>query len=81
MNCCVSPAAIDGVAGETAIETSVGAVTVSVAEPVTEPDAAWIVLLPAVTPVARPVLAMVATALDDELHVTELVRFCVLPLL
>jgi len=24
---------------------------------------------------------MVATALDDELHVTELVRFCVLPLL
>ena len=81
MNCCVSPAAIDAFAGVTAIDTSVGAVTVSVAEPVMEPDVAWIVLLPAVTPAARPELAMVATAVDDEVQVAEVVRFCVLPLL
>jgi hypothetical protein len=33
VNCCVLPAAIEGFAGVTAIEMSVGAVTVSVVEP------------------------------------------------
>src|SRR5208282_4375088 len=33
VNCCVAPAAIEAFAGVTAIETSVGAVTVSVVEP------------------------------------------------
>jgi hypothetical protein len=41
---------------------------------------AEIVLVPALTPVAHPVLApMVATALLDEDQVTWLVRVCVLP--
>ena len=77
----MAPSNTEAFAGVTAIDTSVGAVTVSVAEPVMEPDVAWIVVLPAATPVARPVVAIVATALDEEVHVTELVRFCVLPLL
>jgi hypothetical protein len=29
--------------------------------------------------VAKPLLAMLATVIEDELHVTELLRFCVLP--
>ena len=80
MNCCVRPAAIEGFAGVTAIDTRVGAVTVRVVEPVIDPEAAWIVVLPAATPVARPELAIVATAGDEEVQVKEPVRFCVLPL-
>jgi hypothetical protein len=55
------------------------AVTVKLVEPVTEPEVAWMVVLPALTPVARPVLLIVATEGALELQVTELVRFCVLP--
>jgi len=40
VNCCVVPLAIDGFAGVTAIDDSTAAVTVSVVDPVTEPDAA-----------------------------------------
>ncbi len=44
---------------------------------------AVMVVLPALTPVARPllpaVLLMVATPLFVELHVAVLVRFCVVP--
>src|SRR5208282_6636110 len=111
VNCCVVPAAIEGFAGVTAIETSVGAVTVSVVEPlmplvvgltiggvpvvtpVGGPPGRWVggvlavakvammVGLPAETPVARPAALMVATPGAEELHATEAVRFCVLPLL
>jgi hypothetical protein len=38
------------------------------------------VVLPGFTAVASPALVMVATIVFDEAHVTELVRFCVLPL-
>jgi hypothetical protein len=38
-----------------------------------------IVAVPAPVPVAKPLLAMLATVIEDELHVTELLRFCVLP--
>ena len=78
MNCCVVPLAIDGLAGVTAIDSNVGAVTVSPVEPLIDPEVALIVVLPAATPVARPALVIVATAVFVELHVTELVRFCVL---
>jgi hypothetical protein len=37
------------------------------------------VALPAPAPVAKPLVAMVATAVGDELQVTVPVRFCVLP--
>jgi hypothetical protein len=40
MNCFVDPKSMDGFAGVTVIETSLGVVTVSVVEPVTTPDAA-----------------------------------------
>src|SRR5215469_8688408 len=52
--------------------------TVSVAEPPIEPNRAEIEVEPAATPVARPVLVMVATLGTTELHVTRLVMFCVL---
>ena len=41
--------------------------------------AALIVLVPAFTLATRPAAVIVATELFDELHVTEFVRFCVLP--
>ena len=55
MNCCVPPAAIEGFAGVTAIETSVGAVTVSVVEPLM-PLVVGLTMggAPVVTPVAGP---------------------------
>ena len=66
---------IDGLAGVTAIDTNVGAVTVKPVEPLIGPEVAWIVVLPVVTPVARPPLVIVATAVFEELQVTVLVRF------
>jgi hypothetical protein len=54
-------------------------VTVSVVEPLIEPEAAWMVVLPVATAVARPPLVIVATAVLVEVQLTELVRFCWLP--
>jgi hypothetical protein len=73
------PKANDGFAGVTAIERSAAWLTVSVAVPVIEPEVAVIEDVPAVNPVARPPTAMVATEDCDELQVTVLVRFWVLP--
>ena len=78
VNCCVPPLIIEGLAGVTAMETSTGAVTVRLVEPVIEPDTAEIVVLPVATPVASPAPLIVPTAVLVELQVTELVRFCVL---
>jgi type III secretory pathway component EscT len=78
VNCCVAPGATDGLAGVTASDTSAGAVTVRPVDPLIEPKVAWIVALPVATPVARPAAVMLATPVLLELHVTELVRFCVL---
>ena len=54
-------------------------VTAKVVEPLIEPEAAWIVVLPEAIALARPPAAMVATFVAEELHVAELVRFCMLP--
>ena len=81
VNCSVPPAVIEGLAGVTAIDTNVGAVTVSVVEPLIEPEVAVIVVLPCATLVARPAALMVATLVDEEFQVTESVRFSVEPLL
>jgi hypothetical protein len=70
---------IDGFTGVTAIDTSVGAVTVSVVLPETVPEAAWMLVDPAPAALASPVVLIVATAAAEELHVAVLVRFCVLP--
>jgi hypothetical protein len=58
--------------GFSAIETSVAELTVNVAEPVTFPNVALMVAVPAATPVAvitdRPLLLMVATDVLLEVH-------------
>ena len=63
--------------------TSAGFVTVRIVKPLTEPDVASIVVVPAPVAVTKPcepeALLIVATPVDDEVHVTVLVRFTVLP--
>jgi hypothetical protein len=44
-------------------------------EPVTPPEVAWIVVLPAAAPVAKPPLVIVAAAVFVEAQVTTLVMF------
>jgi hypothetical protein len=75
VNCCVAPMTTEELAGVTAIDTNVGAVTVKPVEPLVPPKVAWIVVLPAATPVARPPLVIVAAPGFVEVQVTELVRF------
>ena len=79
VNCCVPPFAIDGFAGVTAIDCNVAAVTVNTVEPEIDDDVAVIVEVPTPAPVARPVAVIVAIEVVLELHVTVLVRFCVVP--
>jgi hypothetical protein len=101
----VPPTVSEAFAGVTASETSSGALTVSVVEPLILPGGgggggrlialgaapaapapaqakvAVIVVLPGKTLLASPAALIVATASADELQVTEVVRFWVLPLL
>ena len=78
VNCLVVPLAIDGLAGVTAIESKEALVTVSCAEPETEPEVAVMVMVPPVTPLARPAeplsLEIVAMGSADEVQVTVAVR-------
>ncbi len=78
-NCWVLPAGMEALAGATVMETSVAAVTVRVTEPMTEPDAAEMVVAPGVLPEARPLVLMAATLGADELQLTDAVMACVLP--
>ena len=75
----MAPLVIDGFAGVTTIDCNVAAVTVSTVEPEIAPDVALIVEVPTPAPVARPAAVIVATGVVPELHVTVLVRFCVVP--
>jgi hypothetical protein len=65
-------------AGVTAIDTSTACPTFSVADPAIVPDVAVMVAVPTPSPLANPPDPTPATG-DDELHVTLLVTFCVLP--
>jgi hypothetical protein len=76
-NCCAVPFAIDGFAGVTAIDTSVGAVTVNSVVPSTAPKAASILLIPVATPVANPPAVIVTKPVVCEVQVAEPVKFCV----
>jgi len=70
VNCCVALTAIDGDAGLTAIDATTGGVTVNViAALVTLPEVAVIFVVPAATPVANPLLPIVATVLVPLAHV------------
>jgi len=73
VNCLVVPREMLGLAGVTAMETSVAGVIVSVVVPDFPPDVAVMVVEPVPTAVASP-LVIVATDVDDELHVTAPVR-------
>jgi hypothetical protein len=79
VNCCVDPLLTDGFAGVTAIETKLGAVTVSVVEPLNDPELAVIVLVPCASVFANPALLIVAMVLADDVHVAVEVSCCVLP--
>ena len=79
MNCCAAPLAIVGLAGVTAIDCSVAAVTVNTAAgDVTPLSAAVMLLVPTPTPVASPPAVIVATVVVAEFHVTDAVMFAVL---
>jgi hypothetical protein len=54
-------------------------ITVRIAELLTEPEDAVIVVKPAAKPVARPLLLIVAAAGVEETQLTDAVRFCRLP--
>jgi hypothetical protein len=62
-----------------ASEIKVGCPTFSVVEDVIDPEVAAIVEAPTPSPVANPPAAIVATVVEEELQLTELVRFWVLP--
>lgn len=79
MNCCDVPNGMVAVAGVTAMETSTGAVTVSVDEPATLPDDAVIMLAPRAIPVAKPLELTLATLGRVEVQVAEEVKICLLP--
>ena len=79
MNCWVRPLASDGLAGVTAIDATTAGVTVSVVAPLTPPSVAVIVVEPANSAEARPVVEMVATVVFDDDQATDAVRFWVVP--
>jgi len=78
VNCLVVPTTMLEFAGVTAIDTSVDPVTVSDAVPLTEPDAAVMVVVPVPTLVASPAEFIVATAVDEEDQIAPR-SSCVLP--
>ena len=71
--------AIDGFAGDTAIDCRTAGVTISVVLPDIAPNAAAIPTVPAVAPLARPVTFTVATVVLSEDQVTDVVIFCDVP--
>ncbi len=83
VNCCDAPRVMLAGAGVTVIIVKVALVTVRVVDPTTPANVAVMVEVPGATPMTMPELPMatltVATDGADEVHVTELVRFCVLP--
>lgn len=62
------------VAGVTAIDIKCAGTTVRVAVSLKPPTVPVMVVVPAPTVVARPVLSMVAVAVDEEFQVTPVVR-------
>ena len=78
INCLATPNAVFGNAGVTLIEVKVAFVTTNPLLPDTEPNVAVMVVLPAATGVAKPVaVAIVATLVLLELHVTDVVILAV----
>jgi hypothetical protein len=78
-NCWVLPTAMLGLAGVTEMEDRVAGVTAKVVFPEIVPEVAMMVAEPVETAVASPLLLTVATNVLDELQVTCVVIFCVVP--
>lgn len=74
VNCSVVPAAMEGLAGVTAMDCRAAGVTVTLVDPVMLPLAALMVEVPVPTAVTRPPVETVATVASDEVQVAELVR-------
>ena len=72
VNCCVAPKSMTGLGGVIAIDVSVTIVNCAVLE-VTPLKLAVIVVVPAATDVANPVVLIAATAVLEEPQVTEVV--------
>ena len=79
VNCCSVPIASEDVDGEIEMEVRCAATTVRDVESVRDPTVAMMVVVPAANVQASPVLSMVATAVEEELHMTPLVRSAVDP--
>ena len=76
VSCTVAPTATLVGFGVTAMEDRVGAVTVKVSPgETTEPEVAVMLVVPAATPVAKPLELTVATEVAEDAHVTLDVRF------
>jgi hypothetical protein len=69
VNCCVVPAATDGVTGVTIIEETTALVTVTSVLPLIEPERAAMVALPAATVFTNPLVSTVVMVESEELHV------------
>jgi hypothetical protein len=67
------------VTGATVIDIKAGAVTIRVADPLTDPEAAVIVAVPCAFEVARPDALIVATPVLPEVQLTVFVRSLLLP--
>lgn len=65
--------------GLIARDTSTGCPTFNVPDALTDPKLAVMVALPSPELVAKPALLTLATLEADELQLTALLRFCVLP--
>jgi|SRR5580700_6927458 hypothetical protein len=75
VNCSEAPFAIERLGAVTAIDTKDAAVTVRVAEDVTFPEVACIVLVPILAAVTDPLAVIVATLGTSELQTTEPDKF------
>ncbi len=79
MNCCCAPTISEDVDGVTASETGTAGLTNRLAEPLTEPELAEMVVLPGEILVAYPGEFIAATAGTDEVQVADCVMSCVEP--
>lgn len=79
MNCKLTPMPCVKSSGVTVMETMLGAVTVTLVDCDTLPNAAETFVDPAATAVSNPLASIVAVAVEEEAHATRVVRSEVLP--